>query len=365
MNENEILGFDPTSLSVFNEPEAPKSAGNPLIYKTQPANSVSEDGVYRATIKVIYSPQNLKASILEQQTYAMQDVNGWFTVVSSLTNNDTKCPVFTAWKKCRYAEDGSPLKMQCESKDKGGKALFDKRFARYVTVQILEDKNQPELEGKYMFWKLPKSIWDIINAKMSPSKESGKASIPVMDFLFGRAIELEVIPGPDDKNAPERKTRETKYMGELTDDVVSCVNPDGSPLLNDEEQEILDTYVKAMTKVWKTKSPDERAEMMKTINADENTKALGKIYKRVLEEIKSFCPDLNANLGYKEWTPEVKARVDAWINIVLSGNDPATKAPEVTLEAATTANTVSTGNTVTTETSSFTSTNDEEDDLPF
>ena len=361
MNENEILGFDPTSLSVFNEPEAPKSAGNPLIYKTQPANSVSEDGVYRATIKVIYSPQNLKASILEQQSYAMQDANGWFTVVSSLTNNDTKCPIFTAWKKCRYAEDGSVLKMQCESKDKGGKALFDKRFSRYVTVQILEDKNQPELEGKYMFWKLPKSIWDIINAKMSPSKESGKASIPVMDFLFGRAIELEVIPGPDDKNAPERKTRETKYMGELTDEVVSCTNPDGSPLLNDEEQEILDIYVKAMTKVWKTKSPDERAEMMKTINADENTKALGKIYKRVLEEIKSFCPDLNANLGYNEWTPEVKARVDAWINIVLSGNDPATKAPEVTLES-TSSNT--TAKTV--EVSVPSSSDDEDpDDLPF
>ena len=84
MNENEILGFDPTSLSVFNEPEAQKSAGNPLIYKTQPANSKSEDGVYRATIKVIYSPQNLKASVLEQQSYAMQDANGWFTVVSSL-----------------------------------------------------------------------------------------------------------------------------------------------------------------------------------------------------------------------------------------------------------------------------------------
>lgn len=358
MNENEILGFDPTSLSVFNEPEAPKSAGNPLIYKTQPANSKSEDGVYRATIKVIYSPQNLKASILEQQSYAMQDANGWFTVVSALTINDTKsCPIFNAWKKCRYSEDNSPLKMQCESKDKGGKALFDKRFARYVTVQILEDKNQPELEGKYMFWKLPKSILDIINAKMAPSKESGKASIPVMDFLFGRAIELEVIPGPDDKNAPERKTRETKYMGELTDDVVSCTNPDGSPLLNDEEQEILDTYVKAMNKVWKTKDPETRAEMMKTINADENTKALGKIYKRVIEEIKSFCPDLNAQLGYKEWTPEVKARVDAWINIVLSGNDPATSAPKV--EAASTV-------TKTEEVSNSNPVDDEDpDDLPF
>ena len=358
MNENEILGFDPTSLTIFNEPEAQKSTGNPLIYKTQPANSKSEDGVYRATIKVIYSPQNLKASVLEQQSYAMQDANGWFTVVSSLTNNDTKCPIFTAWKKCRYAEDGSVLKMQCESKDKGGKALFDKRFARYVTVQILEDKNQPELEGKYMFWKLPKSIWDIINAKMSPAKESGKASIPVMDFLFGRAIDIEVIPGPDDKNAPERKTRETKYMGELTDDVVSCTNPDGSPLLNDEEQEILDTYVKAMNKVWKTKSPEDRAEMMKTINADENTKALGKIYKRVIEEIKSFCPDLNAQLGYKEWTPEVKARVDAWINIVLSGNDPATSAPKVEVASPVTKPEKAPTPSVTTD-------DEDSDDLPF
>lgn len=363
MNENEILGFDPTSLSVFNEQEAPKSAGNPLIYKTQPANSKSEDGVYRATIKVIYSPQNLKGSILEQQSYAMQDANGFFTVVSSLTVNDTSCPIFSAWKKCRYAEDKSPLKMQCESKDKGGKALFDKRFARYVTVQILEDKNQPELEGKYMFWKLPKSIWDIINAKMSPSKESGKASVPVMDFLFGRAIELEVFPGPDDKNAPERKTRETKYMGELTDEVVSCTNPDGSPLLNDDEQDVLDTYVKAMNKIWKTKSPEERAKLLAEVNADPNTVALRKIYAKVIESIKEFCPDLNKELGYKEWTPEVKARVNAWINIVLSGNDPAVS---VATEAA---NTVSTTSTQVTGTATVVETThadtDASDDLPF
>lgn len=322
MNENEILGFDPTQLTVFNENEAPKSTGNPLIYKTQPANSVSEDGVYRSTIKIIYSPQNLKGSVLEQQTYAMQDANGWFTVVSSLTVNDTKCPIFSAWKKCRYAEDGSPLKMQCESKENGGKALFDKRFARYVTVQVIEDKNQPDLVGKYLFWKLPKSIWDMINAKMNPSKESNRAPLPVMDFLFGRAIELEVYPGPDDKNAPERKTRETKYMGEITDEVVSCVNPDGSPILNDDEQEVLDTYVRAMNKVWKSKDADERAELLEKINASDNTKELKKIYNKVLTNIKSVCPDLNAELGYKEWTPEVKARVQAWIDIVLSGNDP-------------------------------------------
>ena len=64
--------------------------------------------------------------------------------------------------------------------------------------QVIEDNNQPDLVGKYMFWKLPKAIWETINAKMAPSPESKKASIPVMDFLFGRAIDLEVTPGPDD-----------------------------------------------------------------------------------------------------------------------------------------------------------------------
>lgn len=369
MNENEILGFDPTQLTVFNANETNKPSGNPLIYKTQPANSVSEDGVYRATIKIIYSPQNFKDSVLEQQSYSMQDANGWFNVVSSLTVGDTSCPIFTAWKKCRYAEEKSALWLQQAGADQGGKGLFDKRYTRYVTVQILEDKNQPELVGKYMFWKLPKSIWDIVNAKMNPSKESNRAPIPVMDFLFGRAIELEVIPGPDDKNAPERKTRETKYMGELTEEVVSCVNPDGSPILNDDEQDVLDTYVRAMKKVWKSKDADERTKMLEEINADENTKELKKIYNKVLAQIKSVCPDLNAELGYKKWTPEVAARVDAWVNIVLSGNNPATvaKAPnDVVDNVGTTATSAQTTGTPTVvETTHTGTTANDDDDLPF
>ena len=92
--ENDILGFDPQSLSVFNtEEKQPKSQGNPLIYKTRPADSVSDDGHYYATIKVVYNPFNPKQSTLDQQSYTIQDKDGWLTVVSSLTNNDTSCPI--------------------------------------------------------------------------------------------------------------------------------------------------------------------------------------------------------------------------------------------------------------------------------
>ena len=167
MNENEILGFDPTQLSVYNQEENTPKQFNSNLYKTKPAESKSDDGIYRATIKVIYNPFNLRQSVLEQQSYGLQDADGWFTVVSSLTVNDTSCPIFKAWKKCHFAEKGSDLWKQAASVEDGGKALFDKRFGRYVTIQVLEDKNHPELEGKYMLWKMPKSVWDVINAKMN------------------------------------------------------------------------------------------------------------------------------------------------------------------------------------------------------
>lgn len=373
--ENDILGFDPQSLSAFNtEEQQPKSQGNPLIYKTRPADSVSENGHYYATIKIVYNPFNPKQSTLDQQSYAINDNKGWLTVVSSLTNNDTSCPIFKAWKKCHYAEENSTLWLQAASKEVGGKALFDKRFARYCVIQVLKDKNQPEQEGKFLFWKMPKVIYDLITTKMNPSKDSGKAAIPVMDYLFGRSIDIEVIPGPGNPG-DERYSRETKYIAELSEDVVSCVNPDGSPLLNDEEQDILDKYVFAMTKVWKEKDPAKRETMKAEVDANENTIALRKFYnEKIFPQIKKWCPNLIEQLGYKPWSDEVSARVQKWIDIVLSGNDPSNveEAPQVANTVGTTteqpkSTATTTAPTATTNDVMFSVSNDDasSDDLPF
>ena len=113
-------------------------------------------------------------------------------------------------------------------------------------------------------------------------------------------------------------------MGEISEDIVSCKNPDGTPLLNSEEQAVLDTYVSAMKEVWRSRDPEFRMNKTKEINAQENTKKLGEIYKRVLEKIKSYAPNLIEELGYREWTDEQKKRVQNWIDIVLQGEDPAT-----------------------------------------
>lgn len=330
MNENEILGFDPQMLFAANdEPKATQSQGNSLIYKTRPVDAVTEDHVYRATVKLVYNPFDFKSSILDQQSYAMEDVNGWFSVVSSLTNNDTNCPIFKAWKQCRFSKDAN-MNAIAKPISEGGK--FDKRFARYVTIQVLKDKNQPDLEGKYMLWKLPKSVYDIINAKMNPAPESGKAAIPVMDFLFGRSIDLEVTPGPG-KPGEERFARETKYICELSEEVDSVVNPDGTSILSASEQTVLDNYVSAMKSVWRSKDVNERNELLTKVNSDPNTLELKKIYNRVLEVIKTQCPNLTEELGYKEWSDNMKVRVQNWIDVVLAGGDPKTAiSPNTTVQ---------------------------------
>lgn len=372
MTENDILGFDPTSL-FHNEESQSHSQGNSLIYRTRPADTKSEDGHYYSTIKVVYNPFDPKNSILEQQSYSMEDKDGWFSVVSSLTVNDTSCPIFKAWKKCHYAKpnENPTLWKQAAKEEDGGNALFDKRFARYALIQVIEDQNQPDLVGKFMFYKLPKAVYELITTRQNPSPQSGKAPIPVMDYLYGRAIELDVKPGPG-KPGDQRYARETSYSATLTEDIVSCINPDGSPLLNTQEQAILNQYVSEMKNVWKEKDPEKRAELKKTIDAEENTQALRKFYnEKIFPEIKSWAPNLIETLGYKEWSDETKKRVQNWIDIVLAGGIPKDQkdedAPEAIKEVAKETTASTTTSTPQAPTSEPEASGEDEitDDLPF
>ena len=315
MEENEILGFDPTT--VFDSGDSSNNSSS-NIYKTKPADSKSKDGVYRSTIKVIFNPYDFRRSFLEQTSYGLTDKDGWFSVVSSLTNEDKSCPIFTAWKKCRYAPKDSILYKQFETE-----GLFDKRFARYCLIQVMEDENQPDLQGRYMLWKLPKSILDLIQSKQNPAVESKKAPIPVMDYLVGYSIDLEVRPGPDDPAHPERKQRETKYYGEFSNNIVPCTNPDGSPILNDEERAVIEEYVTAMQEVWESKDREFRDAKKVEITHQPFFPKVSEIYRRVTEDIKSWSPNLKEELGYKPWTPEETERVNNWIKLVLEGKNPA------------------------------------------
>ena len=58
---DQIMGFDPRNLDVFQE-KGPRQ--DPNVYKTNPRDAKSDDGVYRSRVKVILNPFSPKESIV-------------------------------------------------------------------------------------------------------------------------------------------------------------------------------------------------------------------------------------------------------------------------------------------------------------
>lgn len=308
-----LMGFDPQNLDVFQE--KPKVAQNANVYKTNPNLSKAEDGHYRSRIRVIYNPYNVKQSIVKQAMYAMTDSDGFFMVKSMLGNDDRNCPIFKSWKKLWFSGD--------EAKKKWAREMYEKNESQWVLVQILEDDNQPELVGQIKVMKLPKTIYTKMEALMNPSKESKKSPVPVLDWLIGLPLEMDVTPGPDDPAHPERKQREIKYdlCGFDVADYTPIMKVDGTPLFSDEELEVIESYVAARAAVAKAKSESARTKAEAEVAA--KRELMRPLYTKAWDYLKEAeVIDLEKECAYQPWTPEVTARVDNWIAAVLNMTDP-------------------------------------------
>lgn len=312
---DDIMGFDPQSLDAFQEPVNNQNY-DANIYKTNPVKlSKSDDGHYRSRIRIIYNPFNPRKSVVKQENYFIQDIDGSLLVRSKLSNDDRECPIFKSWKTLWFSGD--------DTKKEWAKKMYDKSSAQYCLIQVLEDENQPELVGKILAWKMPKTVFTKMSAKMNPATESKKAPVPVMDYLIGLPLDLDVAPGPDDPSAPERKQREISYdLCEFDSDYAPITKVDGTPLFDESEMDTIDSYVSAKAEVAKAKSAAKKEVALNTIN--ELTESIKALYQKSLDYLKENSFDLEDECGYKEWDEATTKRVERWINTVASMNDPKT-----------------------------------------
>ena len=259
---DEVMGFDPSTVVTAFEETNPENGGkkyvNPNIYKTNPANSVSEDGHYHSKVRVLLNPYDIKRSIVHQVRYNMRDDKGFFTAISLLSVGNKECPIFKGWKSLWFAKIANPEdpKQMIEDTEKKewAKSHFDKNESDWVLVQIIEDENQPELVGQFKVMKIAKAILNRLLAKMNPS-DPKKQKQPLMDYIFGPVLDMDVAPGPDDPNQPERKQREISYdLCDFDTDPTPIIKVDGTPLFSDDEIEIIDEYNTANNDMVKAKT---------------------------------------------------------------------------------------------------------------
>ena len=308
---DDVMGFNPNDLAVFNVTEA--ADFNQNVYKTNPKDSKAEDGHYRSKLRILYNPFDIKQSIVKQITYAMNDADGFFMVKSKLANGDRECPIFKSWKKLWFSG--------VEEKKEWARKMYDKSESQWCLVQVQEDDNRPELVGQIKAMKLPKAIFVKLEALMNPAPETKKTPVPVMDFIFGRMLEMDVTPGPDDPAHPERKQREIKYdLCAFENDPTPIIKVDGTPFFTDEELELIESYNAARTDLAKAKSDKKKAEAQAVLT--ENQSAIRDLYAKVIEYLKENTLDLVKECAYQPWDEATEKRVMNWIDIVATMNDP-------------------------------------------
>lgn len=310
---DDVMGFNPADLSIFNATET--SEFNQNIYKTNPKDSKAEDGHYRSKIRVIYNPFDVKQSIVKQTTYAMNDADGFFMVKSKLANGDRECPIFKSWKKLWFSGD--------EAKKDWARQMYDKSESQWCLVQVIEDDNKPDLVGKILSMKLPKAIFVKLEALMNPAPETKKMPVPVMDYIFGRILEMDVTPGPDDPQHPERKQREIKYdLCGFETDPTPIINVDGTPFFTEEELELIDNYNTARNDLAKAKTEKKKQEAQQILTDNQNS--IRELYSKVIAYLKENSIDLVKECSYQPWDEATEKRVQNWIDIVATMNDPKT-----------------------------------------
>jgi hypothetical protein len=157
---------------------------------------------------------------------------------------------------------------------------------------------------------------------MNPSKESKKSPVPVLDWLIGLPLEMDVTPGPDDPKNPERKQREISYdLCDFDTDFAPIIKVDGTPLFTDEELELIDAYVTARAAVAKAKSEAARTKAETEVAA--KRELVKPLYTKAWDYLKEVqVIDIEKECAYQAWSPEVTARVDNWIAAVVNMVDP-------------------------------------------
>ena len=142
-----------------------------------------------------------------------------------------------------------------------------------------------------------------------------------MDYLFGPTLDMDVVPGPDDPQAPERKQREISYdLCDFDTDPTPIIKTDGTPLFTDEEIEMIEEYNQANVDLVKAKTETKRKEA--AARKEELAPNIRSLYGKAIEYIKNCAIDPVVECGYTPWSKELTDRVNAWLDKVLALQDP-------------------------------------------
>lgn len=150
--------------------QEPKKDDDEFLYKPYP--ELGKDGVYKALIRFLPNVYNPKKSKIHQYYVWLKDpLDG--------TNFKALCPS-TVGKKSILKDIYWKLKNSTSAKDQDLSKQFSRKEDFFSLIQVVQDPNRPDLEGKIMYLKFGKKVNDLIEQQIKP--EYGNPSNPYSVF---------------------------------------------------------------------------------------------------------------------------------------------------------------------------------------
>jgi len=182
-----------------------------------------------------------------------------------------------------------------------------------------------------------------------------------MNYLFGPVLELDVTPGPDDPQHPERKQREIKYtLCSFESDPTPIISVTGEDLFTDDERDMISDYFNAKKVITDPKSSAKKKDEA-TAKCKSLVEPLKAMMQKALDYTKENAVDIVKEFGYHEPDERKRARMERWIDIVVNK----LQNPQTYTEAGNTPAQGTVVNATPEQTTEAPVMNDTDDDLPF
>jgi hypothetical protein len=173
----------------FNDIFSPMSADDVLITKEKSTKvdfykpTPPPNGVYSAAIRFIRNPQDKSKSVIEKwRAYMENPANGQKRYVDCPSSIGQESIIQKTWAKLFYSKNQA---------DKNLASAFSRRQQFYSIIQIIDDPQHPEMNGKLMPFQYGIKIYNKIQKALKPEGKYEQKK-EVFDLFDGYIFNLKV-----------------------------------------------------------------------------------------------------------------------------------------------------------------------------
>lgn len=169
------------SQSIEVNSHQPKERKESVIYA--PKAKDTTDGVYNAKVRFLYNPADpVNGSIIRKIVYYLKDHEdkGYYFDSPQSIGDWNGCPIGKLWRQLNNSDNAY---------DRQNAKQLNRREVFYSLVYIVEDKVNPELNGKIKIFKYGKKLKAKLDRYLEPT--SG-AKVDIFNFYTGYNFDLTI-----------------------------------------------------------------------------------------------------------------------------------------------------------------------------